>query len=60
MDDELALAFSWVGIYHPSLFDGMPDIYFQLDPLLKKMTSKLVSGEHFIDLWFDVGTIISD
>ncbi|MFT5236222.1 MAG: MurNAc alpha-1-phosphate uridylyltransferase [Shewanella sp.] len=58
VDDEEALTFSGMGIYHPSLFNGTPDNGFPLAPLLRnKMTSGLVSGEHFSGFWCDVGTI---
>lgn len=57
-DDEDALTFSGMGIYHPSLFENTPDTGFPLAPLLRdKMTSGLVSGEHFSGFWCDVGTL---
>ena len=57
-DDEAALTFSGMGIYHPDLFKGMPDTAFPLAPLLRdKMALGLVSGEYFSGFWCDVGTI---
>ncbi|WP_299795874.1 N-acetylmuramate alpha-1-phosphate uridylyltransferase MurU [uncultured Shewanella sp.] len=56
-NDESALTFSGMGIYHPSIFEGTPDDGFPLAPLLReKMALKAVSGSHFTGFWCDVGT----
>jgi len=58
IDDELALTFSGMGIYHPSMFDNMPDTGFPLAPLLRQqMALGRVSGCHFKGYWCDVGTL---
>jgi len=57
LDNESALTFSGMGIYHPSLFENTPDNGFPLAPLLrKKMALKAVSGSYFPGFWCDVGT----
>ena len=57
-DEQEALTFSGMGIYHPSLFENTPDKGFPLAPLLRdKVNSGLVSGEYFSGFWCDVGTL---
>lgn len=52
------LTFSGIGIYHPTLFSGIPqgDIA-PLAPLLRaQITLGKISGEHHRGLWMDIGT----
>lgn len=52
------LTFSGIGIYHPTLFAGLdPDQPAALGPLLRQaMQRQVVSGEHYLGYWMDVGT----
>ena len=52
------LTFSGVGVYSPTLFEGIEKgKSAKLAPLLKSaMAEGLVSGEHFHGIWHDVGT----
>lgn len=50
------LTFSGIGIYRPSLFEGIPRVA-PLAPLLRaEIALDKVSGEHHRGLWVDVGT----
>lgn len=50
--------FSGMGIYHPKLFNDMPEGAFALAPLLRtQMSQGRVSGAMFKGLWCDVGTL---
>jgi MurNAc alpha-1-phosphate uridylyltransferase len=54
---EQHLTFSGIGVYHPRLFDGIPDEVFPLAPLLRAaITRGEVSGEHYTGRWLDIGT----
>jgi MurNAc alpha-1-phosphate uridylyltransferase len=54
---EQRLTFSGIGVYHPRLFDGIPDEVFPLAPLLRAaITRGEVSGEHYTGRWLDIGT----
>ncbi|MDY7562172.1 nucleotidyltransferase family protein [Pseudomonas sp. 10B1] len=51
------LTYSGMAIVHPQLFDGCEAGAFKLAPLLRSaMAHDLVSGEHFVGRWVDVGT----
>lgn len=51
------LTFSGIGVYHPSLFAGLPDGPQPLGPLLRAAIARgQVSGEHYRGRWVDVGT----
>lgn len=55
---DLQLTFSGIGIYQPSLFNGIPrGSIAPLAPLLRaQIALGKVSGEHHRGLWVDVGT----
>lgn len=57
-EGDVHFTFSGIGLYHPKLFvDCQPGI-FRLAPLLKKAISqRMVSGEHHLGHWIDVGTL---
>jgi MurNAc alpha-1-phosphate uridylyltransferase len=57
-DSSPKLTFSGIGIYQPSLFDGIArGSIAPLAPLLRAQISLgKVSGEHYQGLWVDVGT----
>jgi MurNAc alpha-1-phosphate uridylyltransferase len=68
-DGASRLTFAGIGVYRPALFDGWRDIIgnapgadevpprFKLVPLLRAaMARDLVSGEHHLGRWTDVGT----
>lgn len=57
-ESDMNFTFSGIGLYHPKLFvDCQPGI-FRLAPLLKKAISQqMVSGEHYLGHWIDVGTL---
>jgi len=49
--------YSGIGIYHPDLFRGCSGGAFPLAPLLRAaMERGLVSGEHYLGRWLDIGT----
>ena len=51
------LTFSGIGIYSPQLFANCKAGAFPLAPLLRNaMDKSLVSGEHFLGDWNDIGT----
>ncbi len=50
--------YSGIGIYHPKLFKGCQPGRFSVVPLLKNhMKSNLISGDHFVGNWDDIGCI---
>lgn len=52
------LTYSGIGVYHPRLFDGCEAGKFSVVPLLRQaMEKQLVTGEHHIGAWSDVGTL---
>ncbi len=57
-DGAVKLTFSGVGVYQPSLFDGIArGEAARLAPLLKAaMAQGLVSGSHHLGAWHDIGT----
>jgi MurNAc alpha-1-phosphate uridylyltransferase len=57
-DGDTRLTFSGIGIYRPELFGSIAaGSRAQLAPLLRAaMRQRVVSGEHYAGLWFDVGT----
>jgi len=51
------LTFSGIGIYHPTLFKGLPSEKSALAPILRDAIDKQqVSAEYFSGNWFDSGT----
>lgn len=51
------LTFSGVGLYRPSLFDGLKNTEAKLAPLLRHvMALDVVSGVHHQGQWWDIGT----
>lgn len=58
VEGDNKLTFSGVGIYHPKLFDNLPEGPYGLAPLLKQhMEHERVSATHMQGYWCDVGTI---
>lgn len=57
-DGEKQLTFSGIGVYSPALFDVVvPGEAAKLAPLLKAaMLNGLVTGEHHLGVWHDIGT----
>ena len=57
-DGAMRYTFSGVGIYHPQLFaDVTKGEAAKLAPLLRKaMSAGLVSAEHYLGIWHDIGT----
>ncbi|HBG95478.1 MAG TPA: mannose-1-phosphate guanylyltransferase [Chromatiaceae bacterium] len=56
-DNQSALTFSGIGIYHPDLFADCKPGAFPLSPLLRSaMASGRVGGLHHRGCWLDVGT----
>jgi MurNAc alpha-1-phosphate uridylyltransferase len=55
---ETKLTFSGIGVYHPELFAGIArGTKAKLAPLLHAaIEQQLVSGEHYLGRWMDVGT----
>ena len=52
-----AHTFSGIGIYHPELFQAVPEHTFPLAPLLRRaMDNHQVTGELYQGVWFDIGT----
>lgn len=53
-----SLTFSGIGLYQPTLFDGItPGTSARLAPLLHQaIADRRVSGEHYRGTWLDVGT----
>lgn len=58
LQDETTLTFSGIGVYRPELFAGITrGAKAKLAPLLHAAIEKqLVSGEHYLGRWVDVGT----
>ncbi len=51
------LTFSGIGVYHPKLFEALPEGRAPLAPLLRQaMAEGNVSGEYYSGEWIDVGT----
>lgn len=51
------LTYSGIGIFSPKLFSGLSNDVFSYIPVVRKAASKgLVSGEHYVGHWTDVGT----
>lgn len=58
LNGENKLTFSGIGVYHPKLFDNLPEGAYGLAPLLKQfMANNQVSAEHMHGYWCDVGTV---
>lgn len=56
--DQPALTFSGIGIYRPTLFQGIAESSFPLAPLLREaMQRRAVSGEAWSGHWVDCGTV---
>ena len=55
---ETMLTFSGIGVYHPSLFNGIqPGDAAKLAPLLREaIRQNRVSAVHFSGVWHDIGT----
>ena len=52
------LTFAGIGIYHPGLFDGLPQGRMPLGPLLRQaIETGQVTGEYHDGLWMDIGTL---
>jgi MurNAc alpha-1-phosphate uridylyltransferase len=52
------LTFSGIGVYHPRLFEGCSAGKFSVVPLLRRaMEEHLVTGEHYLGAWDDIGTV---
>lgn len=52
-----AHTFSGIGIYHPALFQSIPEHSFPLAPLLRRAMDDLqVTGELYRGHWYDIGT----
>mgnify|MGYP003290865117 CR=1 FL=1 len=58
LDGPQRYTFSGIGVYHPSLFAGIPaGAKYQLAAVLKpNIAAGRVTGEHFAGRWCDVGT----
>ncbi|HDY85875.1 hypothetical protein LCGC14_0605080 [marine sediment metagenome] len=55
---EHKYTYSGIGIYHPTLFEGLAVQRLALKPiLLKAMTNAQISGELYQGAWSDIGTI---
>jgi N-acetyl-alpha-D-muramate 1-phosphate uridylyltransferase len=55
---KLNFTFSGIGLYHPQLFDDLPEGPVPLGPLLrKKMALGQVQGQLHRSFWCDVGTL---
>lgn len=56
--EQRKLTYSGMAILHPKLFSGCTLGAFKLAPLLRRaMQQGLVSGEHHLGQWLDIGTI---
>lgn len=52
------LTFSGMGVYHPDMFNKVPEQAFALAPYLREaMMNGKVTGDYFDQYWCDVGTI---
>lgn len=52
------LTYSGISCLSPAIFQDIPDDVFPLEPILYKLAGeKKLSGEHFKDLWVDIGTM---
>lgn len=50
--------FSGIGVYRPQLFAHTPAAAFPLAPLLRDaMARQLVTAEHYVGAWHDIGTV---
>ena len=54
---EPRYTFSGIGVYHPDLFQSIPEHTFPLAPLLRRaMQDHQVTGQLYQGPWFDIGT----
>lgn len=51
------LTFSGIGVYHPGLFQGIPEGIIKLRPIIEQaILENNAFGEHFTGFWMDIGT----
>lgn len=51
------LTFSGIGVYHPTMFEGIPAAPLKLRPVLNRaIAEQRISGEKYAGLWMDIGT----
>lgn len=53
------LNFGGIGIYHPKLFaECQPGKFSYVPLLIDAMAKKLVTGEHYQGIWYNIGTVV--